>query len=466
MKSIINEDFLLNSNTARKIFHEYSEKLPIIDYHCHINPQEIYEDKPYENISQIWLAHDHYKWRVMRICGIDEENITGKGSDYSKFRSFAKALELSIGNPLYHWSHMELKKYFGFDEILSEKSADTAWDVCNKSIEEKKLSPRKIISQSNVEIICTTDDPIDDLKWHKLLREEKSFTTKVFPTWRPDKAINIEDKKFSSYIGGLGDVSHIEIKGFDSLKESLTKRIEYFAENGCCISDHGLDYVPYMNFTDEEVESAFVRRLNGEVISTDDAEKYKTALMTFLAEEYKKYNWVMQLHYGCTRNINTNGFKKLGADSGYDCMAGYTLTEKLVKFMDYVDVKCGLPKTIIYSLNPNDNEQIDSIVSSFQESGIKAKIQHGSAWWFNDTKIGMEKQLESLAANGVLGTFVGMLTDSRSFLSYARHDYFRRVVSNMIGKWVEGGEFPADDELLGNIIKNISYLNTKDYFGF
>ncbi|MDD6814968.1 MAG: glucuronate isomerase [Firmicutes bacterium] len=465
MKAFLDDNFLLGSETAVRLYRSYAADLPVIDYHCHINPKEIYEDLKYDNITQVWLYGDHYKWRAMRSCGVDEEYITGNASDYEKFCKYAETLEWAVGNPLYHWSHMELKKYFGYEGVLKRSTADEVWKLCNDVLRNEPLTVRKIIEKSNVEVICTTDDPVDSLEWHQKIREEGKLKTKVLPAWRPDRLINLEKKEFPDYIAGLAECSGVEITGLDTLKEAIVKRMDYFSENGCTVSDHGLDYVPYAPCTPEEADAVFRKALGKQKTDLLESEKYKTFILLFLAEEYSRRGWVMQLHYGCQRNINSKRFEQLGPDTGYDCISSYAPSEKLTMFLDAVHTRCGLPKTILYSLNPNDNTIIDSIIGGFQE-GCAGKIQHGSAWWFNDNKTGMQQQMISLANLGVLGKFVGMLTDSRSFLSYTRHDYFRRILCDLIGGWVEAGEYPEDYEILSKIIKGISHDNAKEYFGF
>lgn len=466
MKKFMDQDFLLRSDTAKHLFHDYAENMPIVDYHCHINPQEIYEDRKFDNITQVWLGGDHYKWRQMRSNGIDEKYITGDGSDWEKFLAYAKTLDKAIGNPLYHWSHLELQRFFDYDGILSEKTAREVWDMANKKLAQDDMSVRNLIKKSNVKLLATTDDPVDDLKWHKLLREDDSFDVQVLPAWRPDKAVNINKPDFNDYMDQLAKVSGVEIKTFEDVKKALAKRLDFFAENGCSVSDHGLDYVVYQPASNEEIESIFAKKRNGEELSAREADMYKTALLQFLAGEYKKRNWVMQLHYGCLRNNNTPMFDNLGPDTGYDSISNYAPADQLTGFLNSVESSTGLPKTILYSLNPADDELIGTVIGCFQNSDAVGKIQQGSAWWFNDNKSGMEKQMTSLANLGLLGNFVGMLTDSRSFLSYPRHEYFRRIMANLISQWVEDGEFPNDDELLEPIVKGISYGNAVRYFGF
>ncbi len=462
--AFINDDFLLKTKTARRLYHGYAEDMPIIDYHCHINPQEIYEDRKFENITQVWLGGDHYKWRLMRSNGVSEDEITGDADDYTKFLRFAEMLPKAIGNPMYHWCHLELKRFFGYDGVLNGDTAREVYDLCNKKLRQDGMTVRAIIEKSNVKMIGTTDDPADDLKWHKLLTEDKSFKTAVCPTFRPDKAVNIDKAGFADYIKKLSEAAEIDIKTVSDVKAALEKRLDYFCSLGCRATDHGLDYVVYEPASEESVNEIFKRALRGEKISQSEADRYKTELMLFLGEKIAEKGIVMQLHYGAQRNTNTVMFNKLGADTGFDCISVKNCGEALTGFLNALNVKGKLPKTIIYSLNPNDNELIDTVLGCFQGTEAQGKIQHGSAWWFSDTKSGMEAQLKSLANLSLLGNFVGMLTDSRSFLSYTRHEYFRRILCNILGEWVENGEYPDDEDTLGKIVKNISFCNAEKYF--
>lgn len=460
---IITEDFLLKTETAKRLYN-VAKDMPIIDYHCHINPQEIYEDRKFKSITQIWLGGDHYKWRLMRSNGVDENEITGDADDYTKFLRFAEMLPKAIGNPMYHWCHLELKRYFGFDGILNGDTAKEVYDLCNKKLQNEDMRVRSIIEKSNVKMIGTTDDPIDNLKWHKLLKEDETFKTLVCPTFRPDKAVNIDKPGFVDYIKELSKVSQIEIKTIDDVKDALLKRLDFFCEMGCRATDHGLDYIVYEPTTGFAANDIFKKAMNGERITRQEADMYKTELMLFLGEKIAEKGIVMQLHYGAQRNTNSKMFEKLGADTGFDCISVKNCGEALTGFLNALNKKDKLPKTIIYSLNPNDNELIDTVLGCFQGTEVAGKIQHGSAWWFSDTKSGMEAQIKSLANLSLLGNFVGMLTDSRSFLSYTRHEYFRRILCNIIGDWVENGEYPEDYETLENIVKDISYNNAQKYF--
>lgn len=465
MKKFMDEDFLLTTETAKNLYHNYAEKLPIIDYHCHLSPQEIYEDVRYENITQVWLGADHYKWRQMRSNGVEEKYITGDASDREKFQKWAETLEKAIGNPLYHWSHLELKKYFGYEGHLCGDTAQEVWDLTSEKLKQDNMSARGLILQSNVDTICTTDDPIDSLEWHRKIKED-GFEVKVLPAWRPDKAMNIEKADFAQYIAKLGETSGVEIKDFDSLIEALKNRMDFFAENGCTVSDHGLEYVMYESYEPAEVNEIVKTRLSDGVLTKTEERKYKTAFMTALGREYAKKNWVMQLHYGVQRDLNKKVFNALGPDAGIDAINTYSSSIEMGQYLNALAIDDSLPKTIIYSLNPADNAAIGTVIGCFQDSSAVGKIQHGAAWWFNDHKTGMMEQMTSLANLGLLGNFVGMLTDSRSFLSYTRHEYFRRIMCELIGGWVENGEYPDDEKALKQIVEGISYYNCKNYFCF
>ncbi len=466
MKQFMDQDFLLSNETAKKLFHDYAEPTPILDYHCHINPREIAEDRQFENITQVWLGGDHYKWRFMRSCGVEEKYITGDASDKEKFLAWAKCLGKAIGNPLYHWSHLELQRYFGYNGALSEKTAEEVWELCNKKLADPSMSVRNIIRNSNVTLICTTDDPVDTLEWHDKIKADETFDVQVLPAWRPDKAMNIEKPDYPDYLAKLSEVSGVKINSFTDLKEALANRMDYFASKGCSVSDHGLEYVMYLPASEGEIEKILTKRLSGASVTREEELKFKTACMVFVGAEYAKRNWAMQLHYGCKRDNNTKMYDRLGPDTGYDCINNYAPSAQLADFLNALISQDALPRTILYSLNPNDNQAIGTILGCFQDSSAVGKIQQGSAWWFNDHKTGMQDQMISLANLGNLSGFVGMLTDSRSFLSYTRHEYFRRILCNLLGTWVENGEFPQDYEILGEIVKNISYYNAVNYFGF
>ncbi len=462
---IINDTFMLKNATAKRLYEQYAKNLPIIDYHCHINPEEIAEDRKFDNITQVWLGGDHYKWRLIRSNGAPENEITGDADDRVKFQRFAEALPKAIGNPMYHWTHLELKKYFDCDDALTGKSAEAIWTLCNEKLAEDTMSVRGIIAASNVELIGTTDDPIDDLRYHKQIAADESFSVKVLPSFRPDKAVNIDKDGFIEYIGKLSEVCEMPIKTVADVKTALSARLAYFAQNGCKISDHGLDSVVFAPASDKQIEKIFAKAMKGKTVSAAEAETYKTAILLHLGREYAAHGIVMQLHYGAQRNTNQKMFKKLGPDTGFDCISTAPCGEKITALLNALEETGELPKTILYSLNPQDNALLDTILGCFQSSDAVGKIQHGSAWWFSDTARGMEEQMKSLADLSILGNFVGMLTDSRSFLSYTRHDYFRRILCNVIGTWVEEGEYPNDEDSLKEIIEGICYYNAKKYFG-
>lgn len=466
MKQFMNEDFLLETETAQVLYHEYASKMPILDYHCHISPQEIAEDRKFQNITQLWLGGDHYKWRQMRSNGVEEKYITGDASDREKFQEWAETLEKAIGNPLYHWSHLELQRYFGYYGALNGETAEEVWNICNAKLQEDGMSARNLIRQSNVTLLCTTDDPVDSLEWHERIAADESFEVQVLPAWRPDRAMNLEKPDYLDYLKKLEETSEVKIDSFAALMEALCKRMDYFAERGCCVSDHGLEYVMFVPASGEEVEALFARRLAGEAVSRKEELQFKTAFMIRLGREYHRRNWAMQLHYGVKRDNNGMIFSKLGPDAGIDCINNYAPSSQTADYLNALAVTDELPKTILYSLNPTDNAAIGTIIGCFQQAGTVGKIQQGSAWWFNDHKKGMEDQMTSLASLGLLGNFIGMLTDSRSFLSYTRHEYFRRIMCNLIGNWVENGEYPADEKVLGRMVQDISYYNAVRYFGF
>lgn len=466
MKAFMDQDFLLSNQTAQKLYHGYAADTPILDYHCHINPQEIYEDRRFDNITQVWLGGDHYKWRFMRSCGVEERFITGDASDKEKFLKWAECLGKAVGNPLFHWSHLELKKYFDYHGVLNKKTAEEVWELCNQKLADPSMSVRNLIKQSNVTLICTTDDPVDSLEWHQKIAKDASFDVQVLPAWRPDKAMNIEKPTFPEYLETLSKVSGVEIHSFADLCQALSVRMDFFASKGCLVSDHALEYVMYAPASPEEIEAIFTKRMAGNTITRGEELQFKTAFMLFVGRQYAKRGWVMQLHYGCKRDNNTPQFDKLGPDTGYDCINNYAPSSEMADYLNALARTDELPKTILYSLNPNDNQAIGTILGCFQDSTAAAKIQQGSAWWFNDHKTGMQDQMISLANLGNLSGFVGMLTDSRSFLSYTRHEYFRRILCNLLGTWVENGEYPEDYDILGEIVKDICYNNAIRYFGF
>lgn len=463
MKAFLDKDFLLQNPTAQKLYHEHAAKMPIIDYHCHIDPKEIYEDRRFENITQIWLGGDHYKWRLMRSNGVDEYYITGNAPDYEKFLKFAQSLPRAIGNPMYHWCHLELKNFFGYEGSLNGQTAPAVWELANKKLQEADFSVRNLIRRSNVAMIGTTDDPCSDLQYHKLLSEE-GFAVKVCPSFRPDPALNLHKPGFAAYIEKLSKASGIAIKSAKDVAAALSQRIEFFNQLGCRASDHGLDYIMFHPAGVAQIEGAFQKALHGETLSQVEIEGYQTYLLLHCAKEYARLGWVMQLHFSCMRNPNSKQLSQLGPDSGFDCIAVTDSCAALHRLMDALEREDKLPKTILYSLNPADDAWLDTLLGAYQGTCVPGKIQHGSAWWFNDNKQGMINQMTSLANLSILGNFVGMLTDSRSFLSYARHEYFRRILCNLIGSWVENGEYPNDEAFLGSLVEDICYNNAKRYF--
>ena len=467
MKAFMDDNFLLESEIACILYHDYAEKMPVIDYHCHINPSEIADDRKYENITQVWLGGDHYKWRAMRCNGIAESRITGSKdtNPYETFRAWAETLPRCIGNPLYHWTYLELKKYFNISEALTPENCDEIYARCNARLAESDMSVRGIIEQSNVKLICTTDDPVDNLIHHTRIANDPSCKVKVLPAFRPDKAINIDKDGFPAYIAQLSKVSEIPINSFSDLKTALYKRIDYFQAHGCKVSDHALDYPIFAPASEDELNSILLQGLSGPVHGLK-ADQFKTAILLALAKKYHACGWVMQLHYGCLRNNSSKMFALLGPDTGFDSVNDAGGATALAQLLNAMEESGYLPKMVLYSLNQYDNEIIATIAGCFQTNGECAgRIQLGSAWWFNDHKTGMEKQLTDLANLGVLGSFIGMLTDSRSFLSYTRHEYFRRILCELIGGWVENGEYPADMEMLGGIVRDISFNNAARYFG-
>lgn len=460
MKKFMDEDFLLSTEAARVLFHEYAENMPIIDYHCHIAPMELAGKIHYKTITELWLAGDHYKWRLMRANGIDEKFITGKASEYEKFLAYATALEGAVGNPLYHWSHLELQRYFGIDEELNSESAERIYNRCNEILASGALNVESIIRQSKVLCVGTTDDPIDDLSEHG-----KITVTKAIPTFRPDKLFTTNGQAFKQYTDELEKAAGRPINCYIQLCEALMNRMNYFDEMGCRSSDHGMEEIKCVKADPFEVEDIFKRLRSGEDVSSEDGDKMLSALMLFLGEEYAKRGWVMQLHFGVVRNTNTKMFEKVGKDTGFDRIRGGVSVAGLAKLLDDLDSRNVLPKTILYSLDPNDNAVLDVLAGCFSETGVKGKVQHGAAWWFNDHLPGMRAHLEDLASRGLLASFVGILTDSRSMLSYTRHEYFRRILCDFIGSKVENGEFAWDEKRLGKMVQDISYNNAREFFG-
>lgn len=461
----MDKNFLLDTDTAKKLFFDYCADMPICDYHCHLSPKEIYENKTPEDISQIWLGGDHYKWRAMRSCGVDEDYCTGNKSGLEKFEKFAYTLQYAIGNPLYHWAHLELQRYFGIDTPLSAKTADDIYKRANEKIKNGDFTPQSLIKNSNVKIVCTTDDPADSLEYHALLAKS-DFSCRVLPGFRPDKALSIEQNGFADYIKTLAKAADVDIKSYKDVIAALLKRVDYFNENGCRVSDHAFGYMPFEPADDSAVETAFQKAMNGEAVSEKERDAYKTAVMLALGEKYYELGWAMEIHLGAMRNNNTAKFKLLGPDTGFDSVGDDQTAYTLSRFLDALEVKGKLPKTVLFNLNNKDNIVLATMLGNFQGSEVESKIQFGPAWWFLDTMDGMTEQLKSLANLGVLGKFIGMETDSRSFTSYARHEYFRRIMCRLIGRWVEDGWYADDEEILKEIVCGISYNNAVKYFNF
>ncbi len=452
--SFIKRDFMIKNKTGLRLYEEFAKDLPIIDYHCHLVPKMIAEDYKFKSTYELFLGGDHYKWRQMRSNGVAEDDITGESSDYEKWVKWASTMPLLIGNPLYHWTHLELKRYFDVDEPLTEKNAKKIWEKCNSFLERDDFSAQSLIKKSNVEIICTTDDPVDSLEYHKAL---SGFSTKILPTFRPDKIVEIGKDTFMPYL------EQANVKTYEEVLSFLSEKIEFFHSVGCRLSDHGLEYVP---FGLGDAKAVFEKRVNGGELTEEEISIYKTAVLKHCAAEYAKRDWCMQLHIGALRNNNRKMYEKLGADTGFDSINDLCIAEKLSQFLNNLEYEDVLPKTILYTLNPKDNYVLGTMLGNFQKSPTPGKIQFGSGWWFNDNRDGMVAQMTALGNLGLFGRFIGMLTDSRSFVSYPRHEYFRRILCNLVGQWVEDGEYPNDKESLKKIIEGVSYYNAKEYFKF
>jgi glucuronate isomerase len=464
MNQFMSGDFLLNNNPSKKLF-DSASKMPIFDWHCHLSPKEIYENKEPADIAELWLGGDHYKWRAMRSFGIPENLITGGATEREKFFSWAKAMPYLIGNPLYHWTHLELQRYFDIYEPLSEKTAEEIWERANAKISDGGFSPRELISASNVKCVFTTDDPVDSLEYHKLIAADKSFKFRVIPAFRPDKALNVELPSFLPWLESLEKISGEKIESFAGLRAVLLDRINFFDSMGCRASDQAFSYVPFSLSDDIEIEMIFSKVLDRKEISAAEADKYRTELMCFLAGEYCKKGWAMELHMGAMRNNNAAMLKKLGPDTGFDSIGDDPIAFSLSRFLDHMNSRGKLPKTVLFTLNPRDNYVLGSMLGNFQSSETASKIQFGSGWWFNDNIDGMREQMKALGNLGCLGKFIGMVTDSRSFLSYPRHEYFRRILCGLLGDMVEEGLYPADYDTLTKIVEDISYNNAVSYFG-
>ncbi len=463
--NFIHDNFLLENKYAIELYHNYASKMPIIDYHCHLSPEDIANDRIFNNISEVWIHGDHYKWRAMRTLGINEIYITGESTDDEKFKQWAKTVPYTMRNPLYHWTHLELKRYFGIDDLLNEKNADAIYEKTSNILNTQAYSCQNLLTKMNVEVVCTTEDPIDSLEHHQRL-ENGNFKTKMSTSFRPDKAILIENSDYNDYINKLEEVSAVTINSYDDLCTSLKKRIQYFDENGCKLSDHGLSQIYFENFTEYEVKSIFKKKREFQNITENEALKFQSAILQFLAETYHEFGWVQQFHLGALRNNNSRMLQELGPDTGWDSIGDYSQAESLSKFLNALDSKDKLTKTILYNLNPADNEVLATMIGNFNDGRIKGKVQFGSGWWFLDQKDGIIKQLNALSNMGLISTFIGLLTDSRSFLSYPRHEYFRRVLCNLFGREIKKGELPNDMEWIGKIVSDISYNNAKEYFNF
>lgn len=466
MSIFLHEDFLLDTEFARRLYHDYAASQPIFDYHCHLPPQQIAENYRFKNLYDIWLKGDHYKWRAMRTNGVAERFCTGDATDREKFDAWAATVPHTLGNPLYHWTHLELRRPFGInDKLLSPATADSIWQQCNTLLENDNFTARGIMQQMNVKMVGTTDDPIDDLRHHKTLAQDTSFNIKVLPSWRPDRAFNIDAPSFNDYMQRLQEVSDTAISRFTHLCDALQKRLDHFAAHGCKIADHALDTVTYAEADEATLDAILQRRLSHVLPTAEESAQFRTAVLLFLAGEYHRRQWAQQYHIGALRNNNGKMFNTLGPDIGFDSINDQPLAQPLSRLLDAQAQRGILPKTILYCLNPRDNEVIGTMVGNFQGEGVAGKMQFGSGWWFNDQKDGMQRQMTQLAQLGLLSRFVGMLTDSRSFLSYTRHEYFRRILCQMLGRWVADGQAPADITLLGEMVKNISFDNAERYFG-
>lgn len=466
MKKFMDENFLLQTETAQKLYHQHAAKMPIFDYHCHIPPNEIAEDKQFENMAQIWLYGDHYKWRAMRANGVDERYCTGDASDWEKFEKWAETVPNTLRNPLYHWTHLELQRFFGIDKLLNPSTAKEIWDECNAKLQTPEYSVKNIIRMANVHTICTTDDPVDSLEYHRQIKES-GFEVSVLPAWRPDKAMAVENTEtFNQYVDKLAEVSGIPIDSFTSFMDAIENRHRFFHENGCRLSDHGLETAIAEKYTEKEIRDIFEKIRGGNDLTFEEIQKFKSCMLYEFGIMDHSRGWTQQFHLGALRNNSTRLFKQLGPDTGLDSIGDFEVAQPLSKFLDKLDMENKLAKTILYNLNPRDNELIATMIGNFQDGSVPGKMQFGSGWWFLDQKDGMEKQMNALSNLGLLSRFVGMLTDSRSFLSYPRHEYFRRTLCNLIGNDVENGEIPNDMELLGQMVENICFNNAKAYFNF
>jgi glucuronate isomerase len=464
--SFLNEDFLLQNSVARKLYHDFAENLPVIDYHCHLSPKEIAENRRFENLTQIWLSGDHYKWRAMRTLGIPEKYITGDAPDHEKFDHWAYTVPYTIRNPLFHWTHLELERYFAIDTLLNPDSAQHVYTTCSEKLRSQEFSTRSLLQKMHVEVVCTTDDPVDSLMYHQQIRKD-NLETRVLPTFRPDKAYAVEDlSTYANYLTQLSKASGITINTYNDLLSALQNRIEFFSSAGCRLADHGLEQLYFFDNPPADSETLFVKIKQQESLTLTEIRFFKYTTLLELCRMYHAQGWTQQFHLGAMRNTNTRMLGLLGPDTGFDSIGDFSQGVALARFLNALDTTNQLTKTILYNLNPSDNEVMGSMIGNFNDGSVKGKIQFGSAWWFLDQKDGMEKQINALSNLGLLSCFIGMLTDSRSFLSYPRHEYFRRILCNLIGKDVEHGELPADEKWLGKIVSDICYYNAKNYFAF
>ena len=462
----MDKDFLLQTDVAKELYHNHAAKMPIFDYHCHINPQEIAEDKKYDNITQLWLYGDHYKWRGMRTNGVAEKYCTGNASDWEKFEKWAETVPHTLRNPLFHWTHLELKKFFGIDKVLSPATAKEIWEECNAKLQTPEYSCRGIIQKANVHTICTTDDPVDSLEYHRAIKAD-GFETAVLPAWRPDRAMAVENAtSYNAYLSELEEAANLNINSFGDLMDALDDRHEFFHQNGCRLSDHGVETVLAEDYTEAEIEKIFIKVRKGGTLTKEEVVKFQSCMLYEFGIMDHSRGWTQQFHIGALRNNNTRLFNKIGADVGFDSIGDFDIARPLSRLLDRLDMENKLSKTILYNLNPRDNELIATMIGNFQDGSVPGKMQFGSGWWFLDQKDGMEKQMQALSSLGLLSRFVGMLTDSRSYLSYTRHEYFRRTLCNLLGNDVENGEIPYDVELLGSMVENICFNNAKAYFNF
>lgn len=466
MKQFLNEDFLLQTSTASRLYHEFAKDMPIIDYHNHLPPDQIAGDKNFENLTQIWLYGDHYKWRAMRANGVDESYCTGNKSDYEKFEKWAETVPYTLRNPLYHWTHLELQRYFDVHETLSPKNAKQVYEECSAKLKTPDFSVRNLLTKMKVEVACTTDDPMDSLEHHQAILKEGTFSTKVLPTFRPDKFILIENPNFADFIQKLGAIVNADINSYSELLKALRSRADFFASVGCRLADHGLEQIYAISFTEESANNVFKKVISKQNISSQEALTYKSAILHSLGVMYHSLGWTQQFHIGALRNNNIRALRNLGADTGWDSIGDWSQAQGISKFLGRLDEHDQLAKTIIYNLNPRDNELIAAMVGNFNDGSMAGKIQFGSGWWFLDQKDGMERQMNALSNMGLLSRFVGMLTDSRSFVSFPRHEYFRRILCNILGNEIENGELPNDIEWIGQMVQNICYHNAKNYFQF